>query len=123
MRRYETLFIVTPDSSEEELKAEYDKKMGGDNAIEYKARHILVKTQDEGKKIIEQLDKGANFEELAKKESTGPSASKGGDLGWFGRGVMVKEFEEAAFALEESEVSETVKTEFRWHLIKLIEKR
>lgn len=104
--------------TEEELKAEYDKKMGGDNATEYKARHILVKTQDEGKKIIEQLNKGANFEELAKKDSTGPSASKGGDLGWFTADRMVAPFSEAVIALENGKyTTEPVETQFGWHVI------
>ncbi len=104
--------------TEEELKAEYDKKMGGDNAVEYKARHILVKKQDEAKKVIEKLNKGANFEELAKTDSTGPSASKGGDLGWFTSDRMVAPFSEAVIALENGKyTTEPVETQFGWHVI------
>ncbi len=103
--------------TDEELKAEYDKNMGkaGD---EYKARHILVKTEDEAKKIIAKLTKGSDFAELAKKESTGPSGPKGGDLGWFASGQMVPPFSEAVIALKDKEFTkEPVKTQFGWHVI------
>lgn len=104
--------------TDEELKTEYNKKMGGDSAMEYKARHILLKTQDEGKKVIGELDKGGNFEELAKKSSTGPSASKGGDLGWFTADRMVPPFSEAVIALENGKyTTEPVETQFGWHVI------
>ena len=104
--------------TDEELKAEYDKKMGGDNATEYKARHILVKTEDEGKEIIKELDKGGKFEELAKKKSTGPSGPKGGDLGWFTADRMVPPFSEALIALENGKyTTEPVETQFGWHVI------
>jgi peptidyl-prolyl cis-trans isomerase C len=100
-----------------ELKAEYDKNMGK-SGEEYKARHILVKTEDEAKKVIAQLKKGKDFAELAKKESTGPSGPKGGDLGWFAAGQMVPPFSEAVKALKDKAyTTEPVKTQFGYHVI------
>ncbi|CCE23524.1 peptidylprolyl isomerase [Methylotuvimicrobium alcaliphilum] len=104
--------------TDEEIKAEYEKNVGGENNMEYKARHILVKTEDEAKKIIAQLDKGAKFDELAKKTSTGPSGPEGGDLGWFAPSQMVTPFSEAVIALENGKyTSEPVETQFGWHVI------
>ena len=103
--------------TDEELKAEYDKNVGK-SGEEYKARHILVKTEDEAKKIIAKLAKGADFAKLAEKESTGPSGPKGGDLGWFASGQMVPPFSEAVIALKDKEFTkEPVKTQFGWHVI------
>jgi peptidyl-prolyl cis-trans isomerase C len=88
-----------------------------------RARHILVDTKEEAEKIIEQLKGGASFEELA-KQSKDPSGQNGGDLGFFGAGQMVPEFEKAAFALEPGQITqEPVKTQFGWHVIKVEEKR
>ncbi len=84
-----------------------------------KASHILVKKRSEAEKILEELKKGANFAELAKKHSECPSRKRGGDLGWFGRGKMVPEFEKAAFSLKKGELSDLVKTQFGYHLIKV----
>lgn len=85
---------------------------------EIKARHILVETKEEAQKIIDKLDQGADFVGLAKEQSTGPSGSQGGDLGYFSKGRMVPEFEEAAFALEKGAYTkEPVKTNFGWHVI------
>jgi peptidyl-prolyl cis-trans isomerase C len=83
--------------------------------------HILVKTEQEAKVISEQLNKGANFSKLAMEKSLCPSGKKGGDLGVFGRGKMVREFENAAFALQKGQISQPVKTEFGWHIIKRLE--
>jgi peptidyl-prolyl cis-trans isomerase C len=90
---------------------------------EVRARHILVKSEAEAKELIKQLKGGADFFELAKKNSTGPSADSGGDLGYFARGQMVKPFEDAAFALKPGELSGPVQTEFGWHVIKVEDKR
>lgn len=88
-----------------------------------RARHILVDTRDEAESLREQLLAGADFGELAREHSTDPgSAPAGGELGWFGRGVMVAPFEEAAFALAVGEISEPVQTAFGFHLI-LVEER
>lgn len=104
--------------TDEELQALYEKKFGGENAQEYKARHILVKTEDEAKKLIDDLNNGGNFEELAKQHSTGPSGPKGGDLGWFIASQMVAPFSEAVIALKNGEyTTEPVQTQFGWHVI------
>jgi peptidyl-prolyl cis-trans isomerase C len=90
---------------------------------EIHARHILVENKEDAEAIIEQLQDGASFEELA-KQSKDPTGENGGDLGFFSSGQMVKPFEEAAFALEPGEITEEpVETEFGWHVIKLEEKR
>ncbi len=83
-----------------------------------RASHILVEKQSQALKVLEELKAGADFRELAKKYSTCPSGKKGGDLGQFGRGQMVKEFEQVAFALKTGQVSEPVKTQFGYHIIK-----
>ncbi len=88
-----------------------------------RARHILVESAEEAESILKQLNNGADFIELAKEKSTCPSASEGGDLGYFAKGQMIKEFEDAAFALEVGEISPVVKTEFGYHIIKLLDKK
>jgi parvulin-like peptidyl-prolyl isomerase len=80
--------------------------------------HILVRTQPEAKQILEKLKEGDSFEKLAMQYSQCPSKKEGGDLGFFSHGMMVREFEKAAFALEKGNLSEPVKTEFGWHIIK-----
>lgn len=80
--------------------------------------HILVEKQSLALKVQEELKAGGDFVVLAKKYSTCPSGKRGGDLGVFGRGQMVKEFEQAAFALEVGQMSELVKTQFGYHIIK-----
>ena len=100
-----------------ELEAEYNKNVT-ESGTEYKARHILVKTEEEAKQLIEELNKGADFVELAKTKSTGPSGPQGGDLGWFTAGQMVVPFSEAAIALEDGKYTvEPVQTQFGWHVI------
>ena len=83
--------------------------------------HILVKTEAEAKIILERLNKGERFANIAKQVSLCPSAKRGGDLGNFGRGAMVKEFEIAAFGLGKGETSSPVKTKFGYHIIKRLE--
>lgn len=108
--------------SDEDIKTFYDKNSAYYGQPEsVKARHILVKTEDEAKAIIAQLDAGGNFEQLAKEKSIEPGAKdSGGDLGTFTKGKMVPEFEEAAFAQAVGTYSKTpVKTEFGYHVIKV----
>ncbi|MGD0802624.1 MAG: peptidylprolyl isomerase [Candidatus Bathyarchaeia archaeon] len=83
-----------------------------------RASHILLEKQSQALKVVEELKAGASFSLLAKKYSICPSGKRGGDLGQFGRGQMVKEFEQAAFALKPGQVSEPIKTQFGYHIIK-----
>lgn len=83
--------------------------------------HILVKTEKEVNAILERLKKGEKFTSIAKDISMCPSKKRGGDLGTFGRGQMVKEFETAAFALDKGQISGIVKTQFGFHIIKRLE--
>tara|TARA_Y100000310_G_scaffold8435_1_gene8992 strand:+ start:126 stop:395 length:270 start_codon:yes stop_codon:yes gene_type:complete len=85
--------------------------------------HILVKTQEQALEIKEKLNNGESFEKLAKEYSSCPSKKRGGSLGWFSRGQMVKEFEKATFSLKKGQISEPVKTQFGWHIIKLNDKK
>ena len=80
--------------------------------------HILVEKLSQAQQVMELLKKGESFESLAEKYSIDSSRKRGGDLGYFGRGVMVKEFEKAAFSLEKGQISEIVKTQFGYHIIK-----
>jgi peptidyl-prolyl cis-trans isomerase C len=104
-----------------QLYEEAAKQMAGQQEV--RARHILVKTEDEAKAIIAELNKGADFAELARQKSTDPGASEGGDLGYFPKDEMVPEFAEAAFKLEKGQISEPVHTRFGWHVIKVEDKR
>jgi len=87
------------------------------------AGHILVNTYDEAVELKKRIDNGESFEKLAYMYSKCPSSERGGSLGSFGRGQMVKPFENAAFNLKTGEVSEPVKTEFGWHLIKVYDRK
>ena len=92
-------------------------------AKQVRASHILVKTENQAKDLLGRVNSGENFGDLAKKYSDCPSKKNGGDLGWFGRGMMVKEFEDAAFSLPVGVVSAPIKTEFGYHLIVVTQKK
>lgn len=111
--------------TDEQVEARYQKEyVDGDQASEYNANHILVKTEDEAKDIIKKLDDGGDFAELAKELSTGPSGKSGGALGWFKSEDMVTPFSEATMQLEKGQHSKTpVQTQFGWHVIKLNDTR
>ncbi len=110
--------------SDEALKKLYDEKFAAAApAKEYHARHILVATEEEAKAVKADLDKGSDFTKVAEEKSSDSSAKNGGDLGWFGLGMMVKPFEDAVVALEPGKVSDPVKSDFGWHIIKLEEVR
>ncbi|MBS0563962.1 MAG: peptidylprolyl isomerase [Proteobacteria bacterium] len=111
--------------TDEALKKAYDEKYAkAAPSKEYDASHILVKTEDEAKAIRAELDKGGDFAAIAKEKSldTG-SAANGGELGWFGPGMMVKPFEDAVVKMEKGKLSDPVKTDFGWHIIKLNDER
>ena len=109
-----------------EVRARYDQEIANTPPVnEVHARHILVKTKEEAEAIIKQLDGGADFQKLANEHTSDPSGkSNGGDLGWFGPGQMVPEFDKAAFALEVGKYTkEPVQSQFGWHVIKVEDKR
>ncbi|MGJ8535204.1 MAG: peptidylprolyl isomerase [Alphaproteobacteria bacterium] len=107
-----------------DVKSRFDVEMAKITPeVTVSARHILVAEEDEAKKIIEELQGGADFEALAKERSTGPSGPNGGDLGQFSKGQMVPPFEAAAFALDAGTFTvEPVQTQFGWHIIQVYEK-
>lgn len=116
---------ITNTVTDSEIKARFEQELEGVEAEdEIRARHILVNEEAEANAIIQELLAGGDFATLAQEKSTGPSGPNGGDLGFFGKGQMVPEFEAAAFALEQGAFTETpVKTQFGWHVIKVEEKR
>jgi peptidyl-prolyl cis-trans isomerase C len=113
--------LATTEDSMKKVYEEASKQITGE--VEVRARHILVETEDEAKAVAEELKKGADFAELAKKKSKDPGASDGGDLGFFTKDQMVPEFSAVAFVLEPGKVSDPVKSQFGWHVIKVEEKR
>lgn len=116
--------VMAGDLDEDAVQAAYDAQYGNaEEETEYNAAHILVETEDEAAALIEELEGGADFATLAQENSVGPSASNGGDLGWFGAGTMVEPFFNAVTALEVGEVSQPVQTDFGWHVITLKETR
>lgn len=109
-----------------DIRARYDQEIANTPPVnEIHARHILVKTKEEAEAIIKDLDGGADFQKLANQHTSDPSGkTNGGDLGWFGPGQMVPEFDKAAFALEVGKYSkEPVQSQFGWHVIKVEDKR
>lgn len=111
-------FLQRNQATDEEIQAEYASQTELAPEQQYKARHILVESQGTATDLIRQLDEGANFEELAKAESTGPSGPNGGDLGWFSSNQMVKPFSDAVAELEDGAyTSAPVQTQFGWHVI------
>ncbi|HEV3185020.1 MAG TPA: peptidylprolyl isomerase [Xanthobacteraceae bacterium] len=112
---------ATTDAAMHQLYDEAAKQMTGQQEV--RARHILVKTEEEAKAVAAELKNGADFAELARQKSTDPGASDGGDLGYFPKEEMVPEFADAAFKLEKGQISEPVHTRFGWHIIKVEDKR
>ena len=112
-------FIKSNPVTDAEIKTEYDAKVAGENGTEYKARHILVKTEDEAKKIITELDKGGDFAKIANKVSLdGKDTQNGGDLGWFVASQMVAPFSDAVIKLDKGQYTKSpVQTQFGWHVI------
>ncbi len=116
---------VQENIKEENIKASYSNFIADETSREeIKASHILMDTESEAIDVINMLNDGDDFAELAKNKSTGPSGPSGGDLGWFKRGQMVPPFEKAAFSLNKNEISQRpVQTQFGWHVIKVFDKR
>ena len=116
---------VQENIKEENLKASYNNFIADETSREeIKASHILMDTENEAIDVINMLNDGDDFAELAKSKSTGPSGPSGGDLGWFKRGQMVPPFEKAAFSLNKNEITQRpVQTQFGWHVIKIFDKR
>ncbi len=125
LRAAEVITEISSDATTDAaLKAAYDMAYGGtEPETEYNASHILVETEDEAKALVEELGNGADFAELAQEKSTGPSGPNGGQLGWFGVGAMVPQFEAAVVAMDIETVSGPVQTQFGWHVIRLNETR
>ena len=117
--------FVQENITEESLEKSYENFVSDKTSREeIKASHILLETKDEALEVINLLEQGKSFEELAKSKSTGPSGPSGGDLGWFKRGQMVPPFEKVAFLLDSQEITkEPVQTQFGWHVIKVFQKR
>ncbi|MCZ4255812.1 peptidylprolyl isomerase [Sulfitobacter sp. G21635-S1] len=116
--------IMAEPLDEAEVQAAYDEQYASaEPEKEFNAAHILVETQEEAQAIKTQLDEGADFAELAREKSTGPSGPGGGALGWFGKGMMVPAFENTVMEMEPGAVSDPVETQFGWHVIKLNEVR
>jgi peptidyl-prolyl cis-trans isomerase C len=112
--------------TDDAIKTVYDADLAAHPPqAEIRAAHILVKTEDEAKAIIDQLNKGADFAQLAKEKSVDTQSGKdGGELGWFSKDTMVKEFSDAAFAMQRGDISKTpVKSQFGWHIIKIEDSR
>ena len=116
---------VQENIKEENLRASYNNFIADETSREeIKASHILMDTESEAIDVINMLNDGDDFAELAKNKSTGPSGPSGGDLGWFKRGQMVPPFEKAAFSLNKNEITQIpVQTQFGWHVIKIFDKR
>jgi peptidyl-prolyl cis-trans isomerase C len=111
---------ITPEA----MRKVYDEAIGQvKKEQEVRARHILVETEDEAKAVLAELKKGADFAELAKSKSKDPGSADGGDLGYFTREQMVPEFADVAFKLDKGAISDPVKSQFGWHIIKVEDKR
>lgn len=116
--------VINRAFSDEEIQNAYDEAYGNLPAEpEFNASHILVETEEEAKALIVALEGGADFAEMAKEKSTGPSGPNGGELGWFGLGMMVAPFETAVLGLETGQISAPVQTQFGWHVLILNDKR
>lgn len=110
--------------TDEAVQSYFDENfMNGEDVTEYKAAHILVETEEEAQKLVDELKGGADFSTLAEEHSTGPSGPSGGQLGWFSEGMMVEPFQVAVAEMEADSISDPVQTDFGWHVIKLEETR
>ncbi len=110
--------------TEDAVAAEYERLYGAtEGQPQYDASHILVESEAEAQDLIARLDEGADFAELARAESTGPSGPQGGALGWFGPGEMVPAFDQAVQDMAPGDIAGPVETQFGWHVIRLNDRR
>jgi peptidyl-prolyl cis-trans isomerase C len=116
---------VLPRLTDEALRARWERDQAGRAPEEeVRARHILVASEADARNVLQEIQRGGNFEEVARRRSTDPAARNGGDLGFFRRADMVPEFANAAFALQAGQVSPApVRTQFGWHIIRVEERR
>ena len=122
MMEFQQYYIDNVEITEADARAYFDDNKDMFGFEQVAASHILVDTEEEADNMVDQLDAGAEFEALALQYSTCPSGAQGGSLGYFNRGQMVAEFENAAFSMEPGEISEPVQTQFGWHIIKVTDK-
>jgi peptidyl-prolyl cis-trans isomerase C len=116
--------VMAKEISENDIEQIYQSEYAiAESGAEYNASHILVEAEESALALTAALESGADFAELAKEKSTGPSGPNGGQLGWFGAGMMVPEFEQAVKALDVGAVSAPIQTQFGWHVIKLNDSR
>jgi peptidyl-prolyl cis-trans isomerase C len=120
----EERYLKDKQPTEQELRAEYEKQVGALPKLEYHARHILVATEPFAQGVVQSLEKGAKFEDVAKKESMDSSKDNGGDLGWFTPDRMDKPFADAVVALKPGDFThKPVQTQYGWHVIQLVDTR
>ena len=115
--------IVDEATTEDVIQKAYEAQYASGGGMEFNASHILVETEEKAAEIAEKARGGAEFAGLAREHSTGPSGPNGGELGWFGEGMMVAPFEEAVKGLDVGQISDPVQTQFGWHVIILNEQR
>ena len=116
--------VMAKDIPEDDIQKIYDVDYAqAESGGEFNASHILVETEEAALALVTALQGGADFAELAKEKSTGPSGPDGGQLGWFGAGMMVPPFEQAVQGMQVGAVSAPIETQFGWHVIKLNESR
>lgn len=120
----EERYLKDKKPTEQELRAEYENQVAALPKLEYHARHILVATEPFAQGVVERLEKGAKFEDVAKKESMDSSKDNGGDLGWFTPDRMVKPFADAVVSLKPGDFThKPVQTQYGWHVIQLVDTR
>lgn len=120
----EERYLKDKKPTEQELRAEYENQVGALPKVEYHARHILVATEPFAQGVVQRLEKGDKFEDVAKKESMDSSKDNGGDLGWFTPDRMVKPFADAVVSLKPGEYThKAVQTQYGWHVIQLVDTR
>jgi peptidyl-prolyl cis-trans isomerase C len=123
-RAVQANYLKDKTPTEAELRAEYETQIAQMPKTEYRARHILVQTEEFAKIAIDRINKGAKFDDIARRDSLDGSKERGGDLGWFTPQTMVKPFADAVMALKKGEMTQTpVQSQFGWHVIKLEDSR